>query len=251
MPTRRSRAGNRILFAVSNSTRSVERDAAAIRTLESRNAPQQHRFARAGGSEHAQRCIARRERHVEREFRQLLLDLNFERHVSACPIGAPLRMRPVIESAEKRERNRHIRQRTKPARVECRPLPRRNRSRCGIVAVLPGILPASISVAPNSPSARANERIVPASTPGHASGSATARNTRHSEAPSVRAASRNRESTCSSAARAVRYISGNATTAAAITVPAMKRRPSRRVVAGVSRAVHCARRAAAEKIQLR
>src|ERR1039457_1483004 len=88
----------------------------------------------------------------------------------------------------------------------------------GIVAVLPGMFPASISVAPNSPRARENERIVPASTPGQASGSATERNTRHSEAPSVRAASRKRESTCSRAARAVRYISGNATTDAAITV---------------------------------
>src|SRR6202167_559670 len=88
----------------------------------------------------------------------------------------------------------------------------------GIVAVLPGMSPASISVAPNSPSARANERIVPASTPGHASGKATAWNTRHSDAPNVLAASKNRESTCSSAARAERYISGNATTAAAITV---------------------------------
>src|ERR1700733_9316818 len=116
----------------------------------------------------------------------------------------------------------------------------------GMVAVLPGMSPASISVAPNSPSARANERIVPASTPGHASGKATAWNTRHSDAPNVLAdsknresadsteatawntrhsdapnvlaASKNRESTCSSAARAERYISGNATTAAAITV---------------------------------
>ena len=40
----------------------------------------------------------------------------------------------------------------------------------GMVCVRPGILPASISVAPNSPSARANASTVPATTPGPASG---------------------------------------------------------------------------------
>src|SRR6202522_4350639 len=88
----------------------------------------------------------------------------------------------------------------------------------GIVSVFPGIFPAIISVAPNSPSARANERIVPARIPGHASGSAISRNTRLSDAPSVRAACIRCGSTCSSAARAVKYISGNATTVAAMTV---------------------------------
>ena len=52
----------------------------------------------------------------------------------------------------------------------------------------PGMSPASMSVAPNSPSARAKERIVPASSPGAASGTTMRRKTRHSEAPSVRAA---------------------------------------------------------------
>ena len=56
----------------------VERDAAPVGTLETRDAPQQHRFARAGGSENAQRRVARRECHVERELRQLFLDLDFE-----------------------------------------------------------------------------------------------------------------------------------------------------------------------------
>src|SRR6202167_5977052 len=88
----------------------------------------------------------------------------------------------------------------------------------GIVSVLPGMFPATISVAPNSPRARAKESIVPASTPGQASGSAISRNTRHSDAPNVRAACSNAGSTCSRAAREVRYISGKATTAAAITV---------------------------------
>src|ERR1700678_3881719 len=88
----------------------------------------------------------------------------------------------------------------------------------GIVSVFPGMFPAIIRVAPNSPSARAKERIVPARIPGQARGSGISRNTRHSDAPSVRAACVKFGSTCSSAARAVRYISGNATTAAASTV---------------------------------
>src|SRR5579875_96162 len=88
----------------------------------------------------------------------------------------------------------------------------------GIVSVFPGMLPASISVAPNSPRARANAKIVPARIPGQASGSDTRRNTRHSDAPKVRAACRSVRSSCSSAARTLKYISGNETTAAAITV---------------------------------
>ena len=56
-----------------------------------------------------------------------------------------------------------------------------------MVWVLPGILPASIKVAPNSPKALANARTVPAITPGQAKGSNTCQNTLHSEAPKVRA----------------------------------------------------------------
>ena len=88
----------------------------------------------------------------------------------------------------------------------------------GIVWVRPGMLPASMSVAPNSPSARAKARTVPASTPGAAIGNSTLRKTRPSEAPNVRAASRSLGFTCSKAPSAVRYISGKATTVAAITV---------------------------------
>src|SRR5512140_1474955 len=88
----------------------------------------------------------------------------------------------------------------------------------GIVAVLPGILPASISVAPNSPMQRASERTVAAATPGHANGKVTVQNTRHSDAPSVRAASSKLGSTCSKAPRAVIYMMGNAITEAEMTV---------------------------------
>src|SRR5699024_741895 len=55
----------------------------------------------------------------------------------------------------------------------------------GIVSVTFGINPANISVAPNSPSARANVNTIPASKPGHASGNDIVQNTRHFEAPIV------------------------------------------------------------------
>ena len=84
--------------------------------------------------------------------------------------------------------------------------------------VRPGILPASINVAPNSPSARAKARTVPAITPGPASGKSTRRKTAHSLAPSVRAACRSEGFTWSNAPSVVRYIRGNAITVAAITV---------------------------------
>ena len=87
-----------------------------------------------------------------------------------------------------------------------------------MVAVLPGILPASINVAPNSPNERANAKTVPAATPGQARGIVTDQKIFHSEAPSVRAAFSILISTCSKAPRAVIYISGKAITAALITV---------------------------------
>ena len=57
---------------------------------------------------------------------------------------------------------------------------------------LPGMLPASISVAPNSPSARANARTSPARIPFRASGSVTSSAVRHSDRPSVRPRARDR-----------------------------------------------------------
>src|SRR3990167_2036608 len=87
------------------------------------------------------------------------------------------------------------------------------------VCVLPGMLPATISVAPNSPSARAKPSSTPARMPRQASGSVTRQNTPASEMPSTRAASCNCGSTASKAARAGLNTSGNATTVAAITAP--------------------------------
>jgi hypothetical protein len=59
----------------------------------------------------------------------------------------------------------------------------------GIVCVLPGMLPATISVAPNSPRARAKESTIPETIPGQARGRVIVKKTRGSVAPSVLAAS--------------------------------------------------------------
>ena len=70
------------------------------------------------------------------------------------------------------------------------------------VWVLPGILPATIRVAPNSPMPRAKASMSPAKMPFQASGRETVSRTRSSEAPKVRAAFSRCGSTCSRAARA-------------------------------------------------
>ncbi|OJH79874.1 MAG: hypothetical protein BSK19_06180 [Stenotrophomonas maltophilia] len=85
------------------------------------------------------------------------------------------------------------------------------------VCVRPGMLPATISVAPNSPIARANASSRPARIPRHASGRVMRKNTAASDTPSVRAACSNWPSTSSNAARAGLNTSGNDATAAAIT----------------------------------
>src|SRR5271156_6732786 len=63
----------------------VERNAAAIRALESRNAAQEHGFAGAGRAENAQRRVIRSKRDIQSEIPELLRDLDFERHVRALP----------------------------------------------------------------------------------------------------------------------------------------------------------------------
>ncbi len=58
-----------------------------------------------------------------------------------------------------------------------------------MVCVTPGVLPAKVIVAPNSPSARAQASTPPASSDGPTSGSVTRRNVVRRDAPSVAAAS--------------------------------------------------------------
>ena len=87
------------------------------------------------------------------------------------------------------------------------------------VCVLPGMLPATISVAPNSPSARANASSTPARMPRVASGSVTRKKTATGARPSTLAASSTCASTDSNAARADLQTNGKATIAAAITAP--------------------------------
>ena len=57
----------------------------------------------------------------------------------------------------------------------------------GSVWVLPWRLPANIRVAPNSPSARAQDIAAAAISPGRASGSTIRKNARAGEAPRLRA----------------------------------------------------------------
>ena len=57
----------------------------------------------------------------------------------------------------------------------------------GSVRVTPGMLPAIMIVAPNSPIARAKPRTAPAASAGYASGSVIEKNTRSGDAPSVAA----------------------------------------------------------------
>ena len=88
----------------------------------------------------------------------------------------------------------------------------------GIVWVLPGILPASIRVAPNSPKARPKESIVPTINPERAKGKIIRQKIVLSFVPKVLAQLIRFLSICSNAADADRYIKGKATTVAAITV---------------------------------
>ncbi len=88
-----------------------------------------------------------------------------------------------------------------------------------MVWVRPGMLPATISVAPKSPTARAKAIMPPATNPRHARGRVMLVNTPHSERPSRRAASSRRGSTLSMAARAGLMNSGSEVTRAASTAP--------------------------------
>ena len=97
------------------------------------------------------------------------------------------------------------------------PFPRSRRSPTASVRVAPGMLPATMIVAPNSPSARANASTAPASTDGHASGRLIVRKTRAGDAPSVAATRSYRALTCSNPARAVRTRSGSPMIAIAST----------------------------------
>src|SRR5216683_2485467 len=79
----------------------------------------------------------------------------------------------------------------------------------GSVWVSPGMLDTKVIVAPNSPMARANERMVPAMMPGNMSGSVTVRKTQTGWAPSVLAASSSPRSTASMDSCIARTRSGN------------------------------------------
>ena len=83
--------------------------------------------------------------------------------------------------------------------------------------VRPGMLPATITVAPNSPSAREKPRMAPASTNRRASGRLMLKKMRDTLAPSVAATCSKRSLTCSKPARTVRTNSGKPITVIAST----------------------------------
>ena len=87
------------------------------------------------------------------------------------------------------------------------------------VCVFPGMSPATISVTPKSPTARAKASMSAAAMPRVASGSCTVKNARSCVAPSVRAARISVGSVCSSAARTLFTTSGSAPMVAATTAP--------------------------------
>src|SRR6266545_7354716 len=90
-----------------------------------------------------------------------------------------------------------------------------------MVWVRPGKLPANVIVAPNSPSARAQQSTAPAATPGAMSGSVTLRNTVQGLAPSVAAAASYRASAPRRAPSTLITRKGIATNVSATTTPAV------------------------------
>src|SRR5688500_9070157 len=86
-----------------------------------------------------------------------------------------------------------------------------------MVWVVPGKLPAKVMVAPNSPSARAQQSTAPAAIPGATSGRVTRRNVVHWSAPRVAAASSKRASAARSAPSTLMTRNGIATKVSAIT----------------------------------
>jgi hypothetical protein len=79
-----------------------------------------------------------------------------------------------------------------------------------------------VIVAPNSPSARAKDRIMPAMMPGTIKGKVIVRNIHNAFAPSVPAASSRRRSTASIDSRIERTSSGKPMTAQASAAPVQR-----------------------------
>src|SRR3954447_21633920 len=90
-----------------------------------------------------------------------------------------------------------------------------------MVCVRPGKLPANVIVAPNSPSARAQQSTAPAATPGATIGKVIRRNAVQRPAPRVAAASSYRASAPRSAPSTLITRNGIATNASATTTPAV------------------------------
>ena len=98
---------------------------------------------------------------VQREIRRASFEICTSSATSAPRPPGASRGRSARASSNKARRAAPAksprRSRTTPARCGYHPLPPRSRSRWEWSPFVPGIFPASISVAPNSPSARAND----------------------------------------------------------------------------------------------
>ena len=93
---------------------------------------------------------------------------------------------------------------------------------------VPGTLGATITVAPNSPSARANASTAPERMPGKAKGRVTRVKVRQGSAPRVRAADSRPGSTASTESRTERTRNGRPTTAPARAMPSQVKTISNR-----------------------
>ncbi len=91
----------------------------------------------------------------------------------------------------------------------------------GKVRVCPGLSPANVIVAPNSPSALAQERAMPAKIEFRSIGRVTVKNVLIGVAPKFRDASSNFESNSAAADSMVKTKKGSATNVAAIIAPAV------------------------------
>src|SRR5471032_1733980 len=192
-------------------------DAAAVRRHQPGHRLQQQALARARLAVDHDALAARRQLRAQfegaRAGTQGLDDVDIDLHAQACGLRLSVSLFAAISTTMQ---TTEVMITSRLALSSC-PACTASYTAIDSVCVLPGMLPATISVAPNSPIARANASKAPASTPRQASGRVTRKNTPIGAMPSTRAACSNCRSTVSNAVRADFNISGSDTTAAAIT----------------------------------
>src|SRR5450830_13930 len=202
----------------------IQADMPRVRRKQSGNRFQGHALAGAGGAIHGDALAGRGALHVhvEAAFAGAQGGANVEvelhrrhhqRHLCAMRPGArrPADSSTTMHTAEVIS--------TRVLATSSWPACTASYTATDSVCVLPGMLPATISVAPNSPSARTKPSSTPARMPRQASGKVTRKKIAISEMPSTRAACSSCPSTASKAARAGLKTRGKATTVEAMTAP--------------------------------